>query len=193
MKLVEQTAATDIPVSITTAAEHLRVVDVDEYTLIERLIKSATKRLQQRHWTQFCTATFDEYFDSFGNAPFLLRRNPIGTVSSVKYTDLDGTEQTVSTDTWEQGLEDGRGIIRLKYDQTWPTDCRGHTDDVVIRYTAGYGAQADVPEPIVDAVLVEIADRYLLRESIVPDRMKMIERLTDNLMAGYSYRTTGRR
>lgn len=190
------TAATDWPVSIATAAEHLRVVDSAEDLLIERLIKAATERLQKRHFTQFCDAVYDEYFDGFPGGSLTLRLNPIGAeadIASVKYIDPSGTTQTAAATIWELGREDGRAVVRLSYGQSWPGDCRGDVDSVVVRYTAGYGAQSDVPEAVVDAVLIEVAELYLIRDPIMPDRSQHLDHLTDNLMAGYSYRTTGRR
>jgi uncharacterized phiE125 gp8 family phage protein len=191
MKLVLQTAAADVPVPIVTAAEHLRVVDEDDYPTILRLIGAATERLQKRHWTQFVSATFDEYFDGFADE-LPLRINPVVSVASVKYTDMDGVAQTVGTSVWELGSVHGRAAIRLAYGQSWPSGLRGHADTVVVRYVAGYGTQAAIPQAIVDAILIEVGDLYLIRDPVVPERMRRLDRLADNLMAGYSYRTTGR-
>lgn len=186
------TAATEQPVSLTTAAEHLRVVDPADHGLIQRLVRSATERLQRRHWTQFCAATLDEWFDGWGADGFSLRINPVASVEEVAYIDAAGVEQAVEAGVWELGREHGRAIVRTAYGQSWPSGCRGGVDSVRVRYVAGYGAQAAVPGPVVDALLIEVGDLYLLRDSVVPAGMRRVERMTDHLMAGYSYRTTGR-
>lgn len=190
-KLVLQTAATEEPVSTAEAAAWLRETDSSRYTVIADLIDSAIAIMQKEHWTQFCTATWDQYFDGWPAKRFLLSRNPVLTVSSVKYTDQDGTEQTVSTDVWEQADEDGRGIVRLKYNQNWPSDLRGHPDDIVIRYTAGYGGASAVPLPIKHALRVWIAGAYAFPDPVSALRLASAPLTVESLMAPYSYRTIG--
>lgn len=185
-KLTLVTAATEDPVSLTEAKAHLNETRSSEEATIVRLISVATESLQQRFWTQFVTATYDQYFDSFADFG-VLQRNPVLTVSSVKYNDIDGNQQTLASTVWEQGDEYGRGIVRLKYNQTWPT-CRGHTDDIVVRYTCGYGAASAVPEPINHAILLTVADLYAMRESVMPNRFVPIPRVVESLMSGYSFK-----
>lgn len=190
-KLVLQTAATDVPVSSAEAAAWLRETDSSRDAVIADLVDSAVEILQKEHWTQFCTATFDQYFDDWPSSFFLLRKHPVITVSSVKYIDLDGTEQTVSTDTWEQADEHGRGIVRLKYDQDWPSDLRGHPDDIVIRYTSGYGSSASVPVPIKHALRMWVAGAYAFPDPVSTLRLERVPITVESLMAPYSYRTIG--
>ena len=190
-KLTLQTAATEQPDRTEDVAEWLRETDATRFGIIGELIGSAIATLQAEHWTQFCTATYDQYFDAWPAVHFLLRRNPAGTVASVKYTDRDGDEQTVSTDVWEQADEDGRGIVRLKYGQSWPSDWRGHPDDIVIRYTCGYGTRVVVPAPIKHAIRLWVADSYAFPETVSPLRLSPTPRTVDALMAQYSFRTIG--
>jgi uncharacterized phiE125 gp8 family phage protein len=190
-KLVLQTAATDRPVTTEEAADWLRETDSARYGVVSDLIDSAIATLEREHWTQFCTATYDQYFDAWPSSFFLLRKHPVITVETVKYTDQDGEEQTVSTDTWEQADEAGRGIVRLKYDEDWPSDLRGHSDDIVIRYTAGYGLPAAVPAPIKHAIRLWIADSYAFSESVSTLRLGPAPKTVETLMAAYSYRTIG--
>lgn len=190
-KLVLQTAAAVEPISLAEAKTHLRITGTDDDTYLARLIDVAIATLQQRYWTQICTATFDQYFDNWPSDHFLLRKHPVLAVSTVKYTDQDGSEQTVSTDTWEQADEDGRGIVRLKYNQVWPSDCRGHEDDIVIRYTAGYGDESVTPEPIKQALLLIVTDLYTFRESVAPLRLDRVPQAVDALMSGYSFYSLG--
>lgn len=189
MKLVMQTAPTDRPITVEEAATHLREFDQHFYGEISRAIDAAVATLENQYWTQFCTATYDEYFDDWPADVFRLRRNPLGTVSSVKYMDTAGVEQTVAATVWEQGLEDGRGIVRLKHNQTWPSGCRGHADDIVIRYTCGYGLPTAVPAPVKQALLLAVADLYVFRETQVPMRLSQIPYYIDRLMSGYTFKT----
>lgn len=190
-KLVQYAAATDRPVRSDEAAEWLRETDLTRLQLISDLIDSAIATLELEHWTQFCTATYDEYFDDWPACRFMLRKNPVITVSSVKYTDSSGVAQTVASTVWEQAVESGRGIVRLKYDQSWPSGNRGHDDDIVIRYTAGYGLPAAVPAPIKHAIRLWLADSYDYCGSMVPLTLNNAPKTVESLMAAYSYRTVG--
>jgi len=190
-KLVLQTEAADRPVRTSEVAEWLCETRAARLPVISELIDSAIATLEKEHWTQFCAATYDEYFDTWPAEFFQLRKNPAGTVESVKYTDHDGVEQTVSTDVWEQDDEDGRGIVRLAHNQSWPSDCRGDANDIVVRYTTGYGTPAQVPAPIKHAIRLWIADAYAFPETVVPLRLSKAPRTVDALMAGYSFRTIG--
>ena len=105
-KLVIQTAPTVEPLTAPELKVHLRIDDSVEDDYLDRLIKSTRKKFEESYWTQLCTATWDQYWDGFPSV-FRLRRPPVGTVASVKYTDVAGDEQTVATTVWEQGLING--------------------------------------------------------------------------------------
>lgn len=191
MKLVLATAATDRPVTTDKAADWLEETDPARFAKISALVDSAVAQLEREHWTQFCTATWEQHFDRWPSSAFLLRKNPVGAVASVKYYDADGTLQTLASTVWEQADWHGRGIVRLAYDQQWPSDLRGHADDIVISYTAGYGDPADVPEPIKHAIRVWIASAYAVREEFSTLRLNRAPQTVESLMAAYSYRTIG--
>jgi uncharacterized phiE125 gp8 family phage protein len=188
-KLTLLTAATERPDRTEDVAEWLRESDSTRFGIVSDLIDSAVATLQLEHWTQFCTATYTQYFDGWPSDRFLLGKNPVGTVASVKYTDSDGSEATVATSIWEQADENGRGIVRLKYDQSWPSDLRGHTDDIFIQYTCGHGTAAQVPAPIKQAIRLWVADSYAFAETVSPLRLSKAPRSIEALLAPYSYRT----
>lgn len=190
-KLVLQTAAADRPVRTEEAAEWLRETDSARFGVISDLVDSAIAVLEREHWTQFCTATYDQYFDEWPAERFLLGKNPTLTVSTVKYYDTAGTLQTLASTVWEQAVEHGRGIVRLKYNQSWPSDCRGHADDIVIRYTAGYGAPAAVPASVKHAIRIWVASSYVFPDGVSPLTLSAVPITVENLMGAYSYRTIG--
>lgn len=130
----------------------------------DQLLAMATEVLQRKAWRQFCTATLTIDFDDFADE-IPLPRPPLISVSTVKYYDVDGVQQTLSTDVYEVVIDDTPGFIRLKYNQTWPS-VRGHPDDVTITYVAGQAA-ADVPPRHKQAVLLYAAHLYQQRTLVL--------------------------
>lgn len=161
---------------------HLRIGDPAEDAYLGGLITTARKHLEETYWTQFVTATYDQYSDRF-SSPLMLGHPPLGSISSVKYTDVDGTLQTAATSVYEADEIDGVGGVRLKYQQTWPVDVRGHKDSVVVQFTAGYGAASAVPEPIKQAIKLYCGFLYWSRE---PDKYE--EQALRACMGPYDFR-----
>jgi uncharacterized phiE125 gp8 family phage protein len=111
---------------------------------------------------------------------------PLIDVVSVKYLDVDGIEQTVTSTDY---AVTGPATLRTAYDVSWPSP-RTYADAVRIRYRAGYVADpladplvAAVPAPIKAAVLLMVGDLYENRETVAegapaPVEMSMtVERL----------------
>jgi len=127
------------------------------------LIEAAEAAAEEYCGSKFVTQTWDQYFDRFA-AQLVLAFPPDGTVESVKYVDGDGDEQTLSTDVWEQGEVNGIGVVRLKHNQSWPSDIRNHPDSVIVRFTCGYGSANQVPRPIRQAIEIHAAHNFEYRE-----------------------------
>lgn len=145
------TAATVEPLTFAEMQSQLRVDTTDEKAIIEEQIETARRRIEDLTSRKLITQTWDVYYDAF-NDPLLLPFGPLGTITSVKYQDGNNTQQTLATSVYEAGERNGRPIVRLKYDQSWPTTL-GHADDVVIRATFGYGATgATVPQPLLQVL-----------------------------------------
>lgn len=74
------------------------------------------------------------------------------SIVSVKYIDIDGVEQTMSSGDYTLDLASLVGSVRPVYGTEWPTP-RDEINAVRIRYTCGYGpAATDVPEEIKEAL-----------------------------------------
>jgi uncharacterized phiE125 gp8 family phage protein len=78
------------------------------------------------------------------------------SVTSVKYLDANGTEQTVDAGVYRV-ITGERGRIALAVGSAWPTPLYGQ-GAVTIRFVAGYGsAGSDVPEPIRQAIVLGVS------------------------------------
>lgn len=163
------------PVSLAEAKGHLRVdldFDADD-DLISRQIQSARIKCEAYARQAFVTTGFELYLDGFPirygfHATALARQNvielgvcPLIAVESITYLDDDDVEQTLDPSTYRV-LPGKPGAIQLRRLETWPS-CPPQLDAVCVRFTAGYGAAADVPAPAKDAILITLANPYANR------------------------------
>ena len=144
-------------------------------------IIAGTEEAENFTWSRFVTQTWKQYFDLFSD-PMELRYPPLSSVASIQYIDSSGTTQTVASTVYELADDDGVGLVRLKYGQTWPTP-RGHDDDVWITFVCGYGTPAEVPQTIKHAIILYTAHQWNNREGETP-----IPQAFYDLLRNYSYR-----
>lgn len=79
---------------------------------------------------------------------------PLVSVTSVSYLDSDGDTQTWAADQYRVSGIGGKGRISLADGASWPT-LGAYPEALTIRFQAGY---ATVPEPIIQAILLEAAN-----------------------------------
>lgn len=156
------------PVTTAEARAHLRIDGTDLDTQIARWIKSARRRAEAFTGRQFITATWTLKLDGWPPT-ILVPRPPLISVTSLKYVDTGGTEQTLVEDTDYDVTNNTpwRGRVLPSYSKTWPT-ARAHVNAVELIYTAGYGAAAsDVPEDIVQAILLMVGEHSEFPEGLI--------------------------
>jgi uncharacterized phiE125 gp8 family phage protein len=113
-----------------------------ELNTIADLIETATARLDGPKGF-LCRAlmvqTWDLTLDRFPPCVRLIRLPlpPLRSVTSVKYLDPDGAEQTLSADAYRVVPDDDGGMIALKPGENWPAVLCGPAA-VTIRFVAGY-------------------------------------------------------
>jgi len=133
------TEPTTEPVSLQECKDHLRIVHDDEDTLIESYAKAARRYVEQiLCWRALITQELELVLDKFQDQ-FKLPRPPLQEVTSIKYTDKDGTEHTVDADDYIVDTDSEPGRIVLAHGKYWPTDTLVPANAVRIRYRAGYG------------------------------------------------------
>jgi uncharacterized phiE125 gp8 family phage protein len=176
MPIVLATAPAAEPVTLTEAKTHLRVTHTDDDTYITALIKVARQMAEQLTGRQLITATWDLYLDRFpdGSGRVLEEldryaiRVPLPrlqSVTHVKYYDLDNTLQTLSASAYTVDIRSEPARIAPAYGYTWPAT-RDDLAVVNVRFIAGYGAAADVPEGLKQWVLLRIGTMYANREEV---------------------------
>lgn len=157
------------PVELDELKDHLRIgtTVMDEDANLHGLIRAA------RDWTEeFLNRSLVEQelelsLDAFpsGTDPIRPAFGPLVSVTTIKYDDDDGVEQTWSNTLYLVDTASVPGRITPAFDESYPTS-RVQNNAVRVRYKAGYGKDVDdVPENIRRAVMMTAAHLYENREA----------------------------
>ena len=159
--------ASVMPVSLDDAKSQLRVDHSDDDALISRLIESATgwidgwsgvlgRAIMQQTWRQ--------QYDSFASRMRLVV-GPVLSVSSITYHDIDGNQQTVSSDVYALRNYADWAYVSLANDKEWPSH-DGREAGIEINYVSGHASPGEVPAAIKHAILMLVASWYENREAV---------------------------
>ena len=160
------TPAVSDPVSVAEAKTYCRIDGSTEDTFIESLIKAAV-RLREDH--PFCSRALisQEYQLTLSRFPdeIVLPRPPLVSVSSVKYYDVNGDQQTLATDQYQVASQSEPARIVPAPGCTWPST-QERLEAVEVNYTAGYANAASVPPGLKLAVMMLVNHWYRTREPV---------------------------
>lgn len=174
-------APTAEPVTRAEAKLYARITNQIEDELIDELIVAA--RIAIETWTlrQLVTATWKLFLDAFPSrvlrggdprhpgirpvqvAAIVLPRPPLASVTSIKYLDVDGNQQTLDTAVYDVDTDSLPGRITLAFGASWPV-VRREAKTIEILYVAGYGAASAVPNNAKVAIKMLVNDAYEHRE-----------------------------
>lgn len=158
------TAPASEPITLAEAKAHLRVTDTDEDDLISAYIVSAREVCEQQLGRALVTQTWEKVLDAFPANEIVLPWPPLLAITSVKYIDTAGTEQTLGAATYALDTYSEPGWLLLADGEEWP-ETRDVANAVKIRYTAGYGAAAAVPQSIKAWIKLYVGALYENREA----------------------------
>lgn len=181
---IAQTTAPQVPILTTAEAKlFLRVGNAVENDLIDSLVLGALDAVQGFTGRQLVNAVYTWNVDRwprtsrpFGGGPwdssrprsrseFVVPFSPLASVASVKYYDVAGDQQTLSSSVYVVVTDEQPGKIRLGLDQTW-IETDGRLAAIEIIFTAGYGtAASDVPAAALSAVRLILGDLYWHRSA----------------------------
>ncbi len=168
------TAPTAEPLSERNLIGHLRADWSTEGPYLTSLITSARRWLERRTNQLLITQTWDMFLPAFpsANAAIKIRRRPVQSVTSVKYTDSDGNTSTVDSGDYNVDTASLIPRIVLKATKQWPSVVLDTVNAVVVRFVGGYGDSGnDVPEELIQAMRRVIAHHYENREATIPTVM----------------------
>jgi hypothetical protein len=182
--LAVTTQPVEEPVTLATAKLHLRVEIADDDALIGALIVAARERCETLTHRAFVSRGYLLTLDGFpfSHAPTVsmaysserlpnlafgrikIPKPPLIAVQSIAYLDTQGVSQVLDPSAYlVSGGGKLQGVVTPAYGATWPST-RYQVGSVRVAYTAGYGAAADVPASIPQAMLLLIGAWYQNRE-----------------------------
>ena len=162
------TAPTAEPLDIELDVKpHLRVDFSDDDGYIQSLLTAVREHVEVTELSSaLMTQTWELVLDDWPRLPLVFPKPPLQSVTSIKYTDIDGAESIFSSAAYQVDADSWPGRLVLKIGQSWPTVTLREIGGVVIRFVAGYGgAIEDVPAPIRQAMQLIISDLYENREN----------------------------
>lgn len=152
--LVLEAAPTEEPVTLEETKLYGHVTATKEDSVTQGLIRAAIEYSQQYTRRQFCTATWDAFYDVFP-AEFALPLPPLSSgatpVTHIKYYDTGGIQRTLDPTVYDVDAKTEPARIRPAYGESWPS-IRSIMNAVEVRFITGYGGADDVPEPIKQAI-----------------------------------------
>jgi uncharacterized phiE125 gp8 family phage protein len=146
------------PVTLQEVRAHLRLESgEDEY--LTGLITAARRYCEAFQGRVYISQTLDLYRNNFPCGCIKVPFPPLQEITFIKYRDSADVLQTLDLSEYVVDAFSEPGLIRCAYGKSWPSTYP-EINSVQIRFKAGYGTTADVPQEIKQAILLKIADLY---------------------------------
>lgn len=178
------TAASSEPITLAEAKNFLRVDTNDDDALISALITAARQLCEDYTRRILVTTTIDEYFDKFPSNRWenlsniiYLSRGPVASITSVKYVDEIGSEQTI--DAADYIVDTISEPARIQSTSGWFA-AAGVVNQVIVRYVVGSDVSS-IPKPLIQGMMLIVSDLYDQRS----DRVKQLPTASEYLWNPY--------
>jgi uncharacterized phiE125 gp8 family phage protein len=175
------------PVSVDELKTHLRISHTDDDVDLFTRIKLAREAVEAFTNRRLITQTWDWRLDAFP-CYFLVPTPPLQSVTSIKYRDSDGAEQTLSASVYDVDIYSAPARIMEAYGQAWPVT-REMMNAVTVRLVCGYGLPVDVPKSLRNAVMMIAGHYYENRENTSMLTINEVPQAAQHLMWNYRIRT----
>ncbi|KKM01562.1 hypothetical protein LCGC14_1793180 [marine sediment metagenome] len=186
--LILVTAPLIEPLTLEEVKDHLRIDGTIEDSYIEPLIQPAREWAEAYLNRALITQTWDlflERFPKWSGTQIEIPFPKLQSITDVKYQDILDVQQIWSDTLYTVDTNREIGRIIPITDEDYPSTF-GHIHDVVIRFVAGYGSNAeDVPRAILQGMLLKIGHWYERREDTSVAPMHKIPDGAMNLLTPY--------
>lgn len=178
------TAAASEPITLIEAKNFLRVDHSDDDDLITALITASRQMCEEYTRRILVTTTIDEYFDRFPmnrwenlSNLIYLSRGPVASITSVKYVDEIGSEETIASNQYV--VDTISEPARVQSTAGWFA-AAGVVNQVIVRYVVGTDVSS-IPKPLIQGMMLVISDLYDQRN----DRAKRLPTASEYLWNPY--------
>ncbi len=151
------TAPTTEPITDAFAKLHAGVTGTDDDSLITAYVKAARQAAENYLGFGLFTQTWKITLQDFADIVWLPMANPLASVSTVTYYDVDGVSQTLASTYYTVDTTSAPGRIVRAPDQDWPAVQSDRLMPVTIQYVVGYSTAAAIPELIKQGILLYVA------------------------------------
>jgi uncharacterized phiE125 gp8 family phage protein len=160
------TAPTAEPLSLAEARAHLRVDHFAEDGVLAGFILAARQHIETVCGLALCTTGYTLTLDDFPAGEGInLTRDPVQSVTAVRYVDDAGALVTWSGDQWEADVYTAPARVRPRDGYRWPS-VADRLGAVQVEFVAGYGGPEVVPQAIMQALRLLVGHFYEHREAV---------------------------
>lgn len=155
------TAPGEYPVTVDEMRDWLHeTVATSQDDVITSNIAAAVDLFEGEAGRKLVTQTLEQTLDNFPDA-INFECLPVVSITSVKYDDSDGVEQTLSSLDYKlDNSSPDKGWLVPVAGKTWPVTYANAINTVRVQFVAGYGAASAVPEDIKNWIKAHAADLY---------------------------------
>jgi len=172
-------------ITLTDVERQCRVTDLSpESEMIDLIITAVREKGEAVTRRALIRKQVTIVLDAFplGYLPLTLTQPPLVSVDSISYVDTDGVTQTMDAADYRVITSVEPGYIMPIYGTVWPV---ARTDKAVVTiiYTCGYTTE-DIPKSIVQWALLNVANLYEHRETVIIENKGQLIDLTATLADG---------
>lgn len=188
MPLKLKTAPATEPITLANAKIKIGIEsgDTSADTQIGWMIPAARRWVENRTGRALITQTWTLYSDGFDYV-IKLPKGRIQSVTHIKYTDSTGTPVTIDQANYQVDLvSEPARIIPSIAAGSWPSVECNRLNSVEVEFVAGYGAAADVPDDIIEA-LYRIVGHWVNNQSAIEQGVTItrVPFAVDQMLAPY--------
>ena len=174
------------PLTVALAKTHLRVTVDAEDAYITGLIVLARQKVENDTGRCLMSQTWLQYFDKFPSGDELkLAYAPVQSITSITYKDSAGDTSTQTASEYDLDAKEVPPLIRLGYNEVWPSDVLYPTNPITVTFVAGYTSISNIPAALIHAMKLLIGHWYENREPLAPVKLMTVPMGYDNLIASH--------
>jgi uncharacterized phiE125 gp8 family phage protein len=156
LRLIKPPAAVE-PLSLDEIKQALRVDHTDDDEVLQTYMTSAREWVEKRVQAKIALETWELVIDVFPVYEIMLPFGPVVSITSIKYDDALGLEQTMPPSEYE--LDNTNPIPWIFAADGWP-ETMNTFNAVRIRFVAGYVDPQEAPRPLVAAMTLKTKELY---------------------------------